>query len=326
MTIAIVILNWNGRDLLARFLPSVLAHSPQGIVYVVDNASTDGSPDFVRTHFPQVTLLQNPTNMGYAGGYNYALKQIKADVYCLLNSDVEVSAGWLAPFVSVFQDETVGVAQPKLLDAKRPTHFEYAGAAGGYLDKYGFPYCRGRVFDKIEEDKGQYNQPSPCPIFWASGACFFVRAVLFHQLGGFDEDFFAHQEEIDLCWRAHHLGKTVVCCPESVVYHVGAATLTTENPQKTYLNFRNSLWMLLKNLPQKGLYKTLFVRMLLDGVAGVRFLLQGKPRFTVAILKAHFQFYKCFSKFRHKRPAQTVANYYQKTSIVFEHFIFGRKA
>ena len=207
MTLAIVILNWNGKKLLEQFLPSVVHYSPEGQLYIVDNASTDDSLDFVRTHFPEIHIVENPTNSGYAGGYNRALQHIKADVYCLLNSDVLVTEGWLSPILRTFEEERIAVVQPKIKDEKRRTYFEYAGAAGGFIDRYGFPYCRGRVFETIEEDKGQYNKPSPVPIFWASGACFFIRAEVFHQLGGFDEDFFAHQEEIDLCWRVHHLGK-----------------------------------------------------------------------------------------------------------------------
>ena len=317
MTIAIVILNWNGRQLLERFLPTVLTYAADAKVYVADNASTDSSVDFLRTHYPQVSILQNPTNEGYAAGYNHALQQVQADVYCLLNSDVAVTEGWLSPVLKCFEDRQIAMVQPKILDYKRPTHFEYAGAAGGYLDKYGFPYCRGRRLQHIEEDMGQYDEPSPCPIFWASGACLFVRSTVFHALGGFDADFFAHQEEIDLCWRAHHRGHKVVCCPQSVVYHVGGATLSATNPQKTYLNFRNSLLMLLKNLPARSLYRRLFVRMLIDGAAGAYYLFTGKPRLTWAVLRAHFYFYRHFSKFKRKRPPYTIEDYYHRKSLFF---------
>ena len=315
MTIAIVILNWNGRQLLERFLPTVLTHAAGAQVYVADNASTDDSVEFLRTHYSQVSILQNPTNEGYAAGYNRALQQVQADVYCLLNSDVAVTEGWLSPVLKCFEDPQIAMVQPKILDYKRPTHFEYAGAAGGYLDKYGFPYCRGRLLQQVEEDTGQYDEPSPCQIFWASGACLFVRSSVFHALGGFDADFFAHQEEIDLCWRAHHLGHKVVCCPQSVIYHVGGATLSATNPQKTYLNFRNSLLMLLKNLPARCLYRRLFVRMLIDGAAGAYYLFTGKPRLTWAVLRAHFYFYRHFSKFKRKRPSYTIEDYYQRKSI-----------
>lgn len=324
MTCAIVILNWNGRGLLQHFLPSVVAHTTEAQVYVVDNASTDDSVAFLVENFPTVSVIQNSANLGYAGGYNSALRHISADVYCLLNSDVRVTEGWLRPILPLFENPEVAVVQPKIKDEKCPAYFEYAGAAGGYIDKYGFPYCRGRVFDTIEEDKGQYNSPSPCSIFWASGACFFVCAEVFRELGGFDEDFFAHQEEIDLCWRVHHKGKQVLCCPESEVYHVGGATLTAANPRKTYLNFRNSLFMLLKNLPDERLYSTLFVRMVLDGVAGVRFLLQGKPHLLWAVVKAHFGFYGSFFKFKKKRPTTFFADYYQTKSVVWRHFVANK--
>lgn len=325
MTLAIVILNWNGKTLLQQFLPSVVQYTSEGQIYVIDNASTDDSVAFLRSHFPEVTILENPTNSGYAGGYNRALQHIDADIFCLLNSDVRVTEGWLTPILRTFEDERIAVVQPKIKDEKHPSYFEYAGAAGGFIDKYGFPYCRGRVFERVEEDKGQYNTPSPSPIFWASGACFFIRAEIFHLLSGFDEDFFAHQEEVDLCWRVHHLGKQVVYCAESTVYHVGGATLTATNPKKTYLNFRNSLFMLLKNLPSKSLYTTLFLRMVLDGIAGVRFLLQGKPCFLWAIVKAHLHFYKRFHFFKKKRPSQLITDYYQKKCIVWEHFVVGDK-
>ena len=314
MTIAIVILNWNGRALLEQFLPSVLLHSAQATIYLADNASTDDSVAFVQERYPAIRIVQNTENLGYAGGYNAALQHIQADVYCLLNSDVAVTEGWLRPIIKAFaNDETLAIAQPKLLDFKQPEKFEYAGAAGGYIDKYGYPYCRGRQFNTLEEDKGQYDAPEPVPVFWASGACFFIRAKVFHQLRGFDEAFFAHQEEIDLCWRAHREGFKVACVTQSAVYHLGGATLATDNPKKTYLNFRNSLLMLLKNLPDKGLYTTLFLRLVLDGVAGVRFLLQGKPRLTCEIVRAHFAFYKHFAAFKQKRPKTiTFKDYFQR--------------
>lgn len=319
MTIAIVILNWNGRALLEQFLPSVLLHSAQATIYLADNASTDDSVAFVQERYPAIRIVQNTENLGYAGGYNAALQHIQADVYCLLNSDVAVTEGWLRPIIKAFaNDETLAIAQPKLLDFKQPEKFEYAGAAGGYIDKYGYPYCRGRQFNTLEEDKGQYDAPQPVPVFWASGACFFIRAKVFHQLRGFDEAFFAHQEEIDLCWRAHREGLKVACVTQSTVYHLGGATLATNNPKKTYLNFRNSLLMLLKNLPDKGLYTTLFLRLVLDGVAGVRFLLQGKPRLTYEIVRAHFAFYKHFAAFKQKRPKTiTFKDYFQRKFFLF---------
>lgn len=322
MKIAIVILNWNGRNLLEKFLPSVVQYSPQADIYVADNASSDDSVAFVEKNYPSVRLIKLPTNSGYAKGYNQALRQISAEVFCLLNSDVEVTERWLAPIQKLFSQPEIGALQPKILDYNHPERFEYAGAAGGFIDKYGFPFCRGRIFDTIEKDKGQYNQQTD--IFWASGACLFIRKDIFEQINGFDEDFFAHQEEIDLCWRIHKVGKRVVFTPESVVYHVGGATLATNNPRKTYLNFRNGLFMLLKNLPKKGLYRTIFIRMTLDGIAGIRFLFQGKFLFTWAIFKAHMSFYRFFFHFKKKRQGH-YSLYYNVKPIVWEYFIRNKK-
>lgn len=323
MRIAVVILNWNGKHLLEKFLPSVVAYSQEADIYVIDNASSDDSISYLASHFPDVQLIRNPLNGGYAQGYNWGLAKISADVYCLLNSDIEVTENWLLPVVNVFKNSEIGAVQPKILDYKNRKMFEYAGAAGGFIDKYGFPFCRGRIFETIEEDYGQYN--SQTDIFWASGACLFVRSEVFNQLKGFDEDFFAHQEEIDLCWRIHHLNKRVVFCPESIVYHVGGATLPVDSPKKTFLNFRNGLFMLLKNLPQENLYKTLFIRLIFDGIAGIRFLLQGKIRFTWAIFKAHMNFYHNFLKFKNKRPKQTFPSYYNTKSIVWLYFVKNKK-
>lgn len=316
--LAVVILNWNGEALLRQFLPTTLAHSPQGSVYVIDNASTDASVEVLKTEFPQVTLIQNEANFGYAKGYNEGLKQIDAEILCLLNSDIEVTEGWLEEVMQVFTEkEHIAAIQPKILDFKRKTHFEYAGAAGGFIDKYGFPFCRGRIFHQVEEDKNQYLSEE---IFWASGACLFVRKSVFDQLKGFDDDFFAHQEEIDLCWGIHHLGKKVYFCSNSVVYHIGGATLSASNPQKMYLNFRNGLYLLLKNLPGEVLFHRIFMRMLWDGIAGVHFLWQGKPKFTWAIVRAHFSFYRNFFHFYRKRE-KTISDYHLVKSIVFLFFI-----
>ncbi|MDO4782235.1 MAG: glycosyltransferase family 2 protein [Capnocytophaga felis] len=323
MKIAVVILNWNGKHLLEKFLPSVVKHSERADIYVIDNASSDDSIEYLKCNFPNVQIVRNPLNGGYAQGYNLGLAEISADVYCLLNSDVEVTENWLLPIINTFKNLEIGAIQPKILDYKNKKMFEYAGGAGGFIDKYGFPFCRGRIFDTIEEDNGQYNNQTD--IFWASGACFFIRSEIFHRLKGFDEDFFAHQEEIDLCWRIHHLGKRIVFCPESVVYHVGGATLPVNDPKKIFLNFRNGLFMLLKNLPQKSLYKILWVRMFLDGIAGIRFLLQGKIQFTWAIFKAHMSFYRNFFKFKKKRLNSNFYSYYITKSIVWLYFIKNKK-
>jgi GT2 family glycosyltransferase len=320
MKIAVVILNWNGKKLLETFLPSVLQDSPEASIYVADNASTDDSVAFVQAHFPSITVIQNHGNLGFAGGYNEALQKVDADIYALVNSDIEVTPNWLQPIIQKFQNEPkTAIIQPKILDYKNKAYFEYAGAAGGFIDQYGYPFCRGRIFETIEKDTHQYDDETE--IFWASGACFFIRKDVFHELDGFDADFFAHQEEIDLCWRAFNLGHQIKYTSKSVVYHVGGATLQQGNPKKTFLNFRNSLLMLVKNLPKSSLFQVLFIRLVLDGVAGIQFLVKGKPLHTLAILKAHFSFYSLFSKNYKKRSSQQLPNYYITKSIIYRYFI-----
>jgi GT2 family glycosyltransferase len=322
--IAIVILNWNGKELLDKFLPDIVRYSPTDYcdIYVADNASTDDSIAFIEQNFSSVKIINNKANYGYAKGYNEALKQVDADILALVNSDIEVTPNWLEPIINSFkQDDNIAIIQPKILDYKQKTKFEYAGAAGGFIDKYGFPFCRGRIFNELEEDTQQYNDVSP--IFWASGACFFIRQSVFNELQGFDEDFFAHFEEIDLCWRAQNLNHKIIYNGNSAVYHVGGATLETGNPKKTYLNFRNNLYMLLKNLPLKNLYGKLLLRMILDGIAGIKFILELKPKHTLAIIKAHFSFYANFSKFHSKRGLHThkKEDYFYTKSIVKLHFL-----
>ena len=324
MKIAVVILNWNGAGLLQQFLPSVVAFSPEADIYLADNDSSDDSVQIVKSKFPTVKIIQNDANYGFAKGYNEALKHLDADIFALVNSDVEVTENWLKPIIETFQNEPgTAIVQPKILDFKRKDHFEYAGAAGGFIDKYGYPFCRGRIFDTIEKDDGQYDDDTN--IFWASGACLFIRSSVFHELNGFDEDFFAHQEEIDLCWRAFNKGLHAKYVSGSTVYHVGGATLEQGNPQKTYLNFRNSMFMLTKNLPKKQLFSRLFVRMILDGIAAVQFLVKGKPKLFLAILKAHGSFYSGFSKNYRKRAGVQNQNYFKVTTLVFENYIKGKK-
>lgn len=320
MKIAVVILNWNGAKLLQQFLPSVIQYSQNATIYVADNASTDDSISLLKQHFPTVKIIQNKENYGFAQGYNEALQFVDEPYYALVNSDIEVTENWLHPIIDLFNNNPkTAIIQPKILDFKKKTHFEYAGAAGGFIDKYGFPFCRGRLFDTLEQDKGQYDDETE--IFWATGACFFIRKEVFHQLKGFDADFFAHQEEIDLCWRAFNLGFKAVYTPKSRVYHVGGATLDTSNPKKTYLNFRNSLFMLLKNLPKNKLIPNLLIRMTLDGIAGLKFLFQGKFFHFVAILKAHFSFYRHSIAFYNKRSFLQNENYYKVNSIVYLYFV-----
>ena len=325
MKIAIVILNWNGKLLLEKFLPSVINFSKEATIYIADNASTDDSISFVKEYYPAINIVQNKTNGGYAKGYNDALQHINADVYCLLNSDIEVTEDWLKPVIEVFEEnKNTAIVQPKILDYKDKTKFEYAGAAGGFLDFYGYPYCRGRLFNHLEEDKKQYNDI--VDIFWASGACMFVRSEIFHQLKGFDEDYFAHQEEIDLCWRTQNLGYNVKYVGISTVYHVGGATLKETNPRKTFLNFRNSLLNVVKNVPKSRFLYVVFSRLVLDGIAGIKFLLELRPIHTLAILKAHLSFYCFFFKFLKKRKLENKkATYNLHHSVVWQYFVLKRQ-
>ncbi len=319
MKIAVVILNWNGKKLLQDFLPSVVAFSKEATVYVADNASTDDSVPFILEHFPSVKIIQNKVNGGFAKGYNDALQKIDAEVYALVNSDVEVSENWLVPIIEAFEaSKDIGIIQPKILDYNNKSTFEYAGAAGGFIDMLGYPYCRGRIFQSLEKDTQQYNDS--IPIDWASGACFFIRSEIYHELEGFDEDFFAHQEEIDLCWRARNKGHQITYIGTSTVYHVGGATLNEANSFKTFLNFRNSLFSLLKNLPSHKIPFLIFTRMVLDGVAAVRFVVQLKIPHAYAILKAHMSFYKNMSRMYSKRNALDYKKEYKVISIVWSYF------
>ena len=320
MKTAVVILNWNGTKLLEQFLPSVVKYSPEADIYVADNASTDESVAFVKANFPTVKIIENESNFGFAKGYNEALKHVDAEIFALVNSDIEVTENWLKPIVETFENEPqTSIIQPKILDYKRKEYFEYAGAAGGFMDKYGYMFCRGRIFETLEKDNGQYDDN--CEIFWSSGACFFIRSAVYNELNGFDTSFFAHQEEIDLCWRAINKGYSIQYLFESKVFHVGGATLQQGNPKKTELNFRNSLLMLTKNLPEKVLFRVLFIRMILDGIAGIKFLLEGQPKHLVAVLKAHFSFYQMFAINYNKRGAYQQTKYYFTKSIVLSYFI-----
>jgi hypothetical protein len=287
--IAIVILNWNGKHFLEQFLPSVLEFSENARVVLADNASTDDSVNFVKTTFPQIEIVVNDSNKGFAGGYNDALKKINSRYYLLLNSDIEVSRDWLKPLYEAIQNSAIAGCQPKVLSYHKKSMFEHAGASGGYLDKDYFPFCRGRIFDRFEFDEGQYDGETE--IFWATGAALLIRSDIFHQVGGFDEAFFAHMEEIDLCWRIKKLGYTFKVCPKSTIYHVGGGTLPYLSPRKTYLNFRNSLFMIVKN--HEGiLLPKLFWRMTLDGIAGIRFLVRMEWRHLAAVFNAHMAMYK----------------------------------
>ncbi|RZJ73418.1 MAG: glycosyltransferase family 2 protein [Flavobacterium sp.] len=324
-SVAVVILNWNGKALLERFLPSVVASDYANLEIVLgDNASTDDSVEFVKTNFPQVSIIQNDKNYGFAGGYNKILESVKADYFVLLNSDVEVPTNWIKPVIESMQsDEKIAVAQPKIKWQQNKNQFEYAGAAGGFLDMHAFPFCRGRIFDAVEMDSGQYNDN--LEIFWASGAAFFIKSKAWFEVNGLDADLFAHMEEIDLCWRLKNLGYKVVCCTTVEVYHLGGGTLNANNPYKTYLNFRNNLIIMQKNLPQGDAYFRIFVRLWIDFAAWFQFLFKGKPEFTMAISKAHYHFFKEFSKTNKKRGVQQIQllkhSGTYKSSIVYAYFV-----
>ncbi|MFS4469062.1 glycosyltransferase family 2 protein [Maribacter sp. 2210JD10-5] len=325
MRIAVVILNWNGEILLERFLPSVLKYSSTADIYVADNASTDESVLFLKKNYPQVKIIQNIANGGFAKGYNDALEYVDADVFCLLNSDVEVTENWLVPIEALFQENPeVAIVQPKILDLLKKDHFEYAGAAGGFIDQFGYPFCRGRIFQSLERDNGQYNDITE--IFWATGACMFVRSTAFKELNGFDADYFAHQEEVDFCWRAKNHGYKVYYNGTSKVYHLGGSTLSNMNPKKTYLNFRNSLFSITKNLPFKKAFAIIFVRLVLDGIAALRFIFQFRFKHCFAILRAHLSFYRQFPKMYKKREkTKFLLKYYTAKSIVWSYFVNGIK-
>lgn len=327
MKIAVVILNYNGKSFLEKFLPGVIANSVGAGIFVADNASTDDSVDFLTTHFPQVQLVRNQENGGFAKGYNDALKHIQAEYYVLLNSDIEVTPGWIDPCLKMLENHPDIVAvQPKILAWHNPKKFEHAGAAGGFLDKNFYPFCQGRIFENTEEDKGQYNQPRE--IFWATGACMFIRSAAYHEAGGLDDAFFAHMEEIDLCWRLKTRGHKLFYCPDSTIFHVGGGTLNYMNPKKTYLNFRNSLYMIAKNY-EGNLFVKLFGRMCLDGIAAGLFLVKFQFSHFWAVFKAHMSFYgrlrTLLQQRRELRKQITVFNRagLYKRNIVVRKFIGG---
>lgn len=298
--LAIVILTWNGRNFLEDFLPDLVAYSPGARIVVADNASTDDTLFFLENRYPALEVIRNAENGGFAKGYNDALKLIKAKYYLLLNSDVLVTENWLDPLYRGIQEEKTAAVQPKILAFHDRKHFEHAGAAGGFIDKNYYPFCRGRIFDTTEEDKGQYEGETE--VFWTSGACMLIRADVYHEAGGFDGDFFAHMEEIDLCWRLKRLGYRFRVIPSSVVYHVGGGTLNYNSPNKVYLNFRNSLYMICKNY-RGPLFLKLVYRMILDGLAAMQFLFKGRFSYFWAVVRAHGTFYRNFSATLRKRKA-----------------------
>ncbi len=322
MHIAVVILNWNGRAMLERFLPSVTTHTTgDAEVIIADNGSTDDSLDFLAAHYPTLRVIALERNHGFADGYNLALAEVKADYYVLLNDDVEVTKGWWQTVVQAMEtDPAIGIAQPKLLMYGQRDTLEYAGGSGGYIDKLGYPFCRGRLFGTLEQDHGQYDDQRE--IFWASGAAMFVKASVWKQLGGLDGDFFAHMEEIDFCWRAKNQGYKVVCVPQATVYHVGGGTLPKSSPFKTQLNFRNNMAMLYKNLPDNQLHRVISIRLLLDGIAALSFLLKGNASEFKAVCKAHREYRKWKPALQKKRAAikpQPVSCIYPQSLLMAYH-------
>ncbi len=332
MKTAVVILNWNGKDHLKKYLPLVFQHTPkEGFeIVVADNGSVDGSIQLLANQFPECRIIELDQNYGFAGGYNKALEHVDAEIFCLLNSDVRVSAHWIEPVLDLFNsDENIAAIQPKILSDRDWSRFEHAGAAGGFVDHYGYPFCRGRIMDKIEYDRGQYNDPTD--IFWASGACLFIRSELFKKAGGFDADYFAHMEEIDLCWRLKNQGYRITFCPHSKIYHWGGATLEYNNPRKLFLNFRNSLWTLYKNYTGKSLPAIMFLRMMIDSFAIVKFAASLDFKNMSAIVSAHFEFHRSKKLVKEKRKALQTQVKVRKhpemlnKSIVWEFFIHSKR-
>ena len=325
---AVVILNWNGIKWLKKFLQIIIDKSVKSNIYVADNNSDDDSVKYINDNFPQVNIIQNLSNDGYANGYNNALNELNEEYFALVNSDIEVTDNWIEPIISLMEkNDLISACQPKILNYNNKDRFEYAGASGGYLDNLGYPFCRGRIFDSLEKDENQYNDIKE--VFWATGACLFVRSQHFKEVNGFDNDFFAHQEEIDLCWRLKNKGYKIMVNPESIVYHVGGGTLNSSSPSKTYLNFRNNLYMLFKNLPLLHLITTIFFRLILDAAAGLTFLTKKNGiRHVLAILRAHFMFYVSIPNLVRKRQkinqSATLKGKYD-FSILYRYYIKGQK-
>lgn len=326
--ISVVILNWNGRDFLEKFLPSVTQYSGDAKIIVADNASTDDSLSFIQANYPNIEIVLNDENGGFAKGYNDALNKVQNDFYVLLNSDIEVSPNWLEPMAQLMKDESIAGCQPKVLSYHDKTKFEHAGAAGGFLDKNYFPFCRGRFFDSVENDNGQYN--SDKEVFWATGACLMIRAKDFHKVGGFDADFFAHMEEIDLCWRLKNQNKRFMITTNSTVFHVGGGTLPYNSPRKVYLNFRNSLIMITKN--HHGMIgPKIFYRLCIDGAAAMKFLLTGEFKNFVAVFKAHMWHHGHLrSMIKKRRETQKQNTSFNSKglysgNIIFDYFFKGNK-
>lgn len=330
--VAIVILNWNGKKFLQEFLPSIIEYSkiPDSEIIVADNNSGDGSVEYVAQKHPDIRIIRFDKNYGFAEGYSKALPQIESEYFVLLNTDVQVTPGWLSPLIdSMEQNENIAACMPRIRSFHQKDSFEYAGAAGGFIDTFGYPFCRGRILGYIEKDSGQYD--NKIKVFWASGACLVIRKSVYLHTGGFDGIFFAHMEEIDLCWRIHRLGYEICCVPQSVVYHVGGGSLPNDNPRKIYLNYRNNLYLLFKNLPAGRLFPVLFVRILMDILSAIVYLIQGKGWFFAAVIRAHLAFYRdvpllCKKRKLNKSTAgkSNVYGIYHG-SIVFDYFFRSKR-
>jgi len=330
--VSIVILNWNGLGFLQKFLPTLIKYTPQSgaEIVVADNGSTDSSMEFMEKEHPSIRTLRLEKNYGFSGGYNRALEQIDSSYFLLLNSDIEVTEGWLDPLLKAMEDDQrVAACTPKILNYQQKSYFEYAGAAGGFIDRFGYPFCRGRIFDALEEDRGQYDDSTE--LFWGTGACLLIRSHLWKTVGGLDEQFFAHMEEIDLCWRLKRMGHVILSVPSSRVYHVGGGTLERGHPMKTFLNFRNNLLLLYKNLPQKQRGITILVRMIFDGISALRFLLQGAFKDFRAVLRAHRAFYGMKGSYRGTNKKNktgrnnVIVSGIYPGSIVADFFLLGKK-
>lgn len=327
MDTAVVILNWNGLKMLRQYLPTLVERTRDegAFIVIADNGSTDGSLEWLEENYPGIRRVEFDKNYGFTGGYNRALKEIDADYYVLLNSDIEVSEGWLEPLISFMEEHPdAGICQPKILSITEPDKFEYAGAAGGFIDRYGYPFCRGRILSNLETDHGQYDTPKEC--FWATGACLVIRSALYHHLGGLDDSFFAHMEEIDLCWRAKNLGYQVWCIPSSVVHHLGGGTLPNNSPKKLYFNYRNNLLMLHKNLPDSIRKSRIFFRQILDGASAAIYLLTFRWSYFKAVLQAHRDFRRMRREIDPSPFDEERNNIgYLNDSIVLKFFLSGKK-
>jgi len=322
MRIGIVVINWNGLELLKKYLKVLIQNSVNHNIYLIDNNSEDESVSYVSSNHSEVNIIKLDKNYGFAEGYNRGIQKVKEEIICIINNDVEVTKDWLKPIVKKFNNYPDLIIQPKILDINKKTYFEYAGAAGGYIDKYGYPYCRGRIFETIEEDKNQYKDEE---IFWSSGACMFLSKKIFNELGGFDKSFFAHMEEIDFCWRAFNHGYKTHLVSTSKIYHLGAATIKKDS-KKTFLNYRNSLLMLTKNLPLKSLLSTLLIRLIMDILSSLRFIFSGKIYHFMSIYKAHFHYYLVLRSLLSKRNNGKIkSNYFKINSIVYKYFVQGKK-